>query len=153
MGAIALSLGLVVLLRIFGAKKDQLISYGPFRTRMKRFNTKTSKSAGTTLSPHGLLTHQGRRSGRVYQTPLGATSYGDGFLVPLTYGTRADWYRNLDATGGGTFDWKGRTYQVQRPEIVSGRESMQAWPLRERIILQLAGIEEFVWLHKGHGAG
>ncbi|ODQ99152.1 nitroreductase family deazaflavin-dependent oxidoreductase [Mycobacterium intermedium] len=117
---------------------------------MKRFNSTTGTVAGTPLSPHGLLTHTGRRSGRVYQTPLATVRHGDGFLLPLTYGTRADWYRNLAAAGGGTFDWKGRTYRVDGPELMSGREPLRAWPLRERIVLQLAGIEDFVWLHESH---
>ncbi|GAB3002673.1 nitroreductase family deazaflavin-dependent oxidoreductase [Mycobacterium bourgelatii] len=149
--AVALtSLSLALLLRLFSANRYRLIGSGQFRTFIKRFNSTTSKVAGTPLSPHGLLTHTGRRSGRVYQTPLGTVRHGDGFLVPLTYGTRADWYRNLAAAGGGTFDWKGRTYHVERPEIISGKEPLGAWPLRERIILQLAGIEDFMWLHESH---
>jgi len=34
----------------------------------------------------GLLTHVGRRSGRTYQTPLGAYRLGDGFVFALFYG-------------------------------------------------------------------
>ncbi len=52
------------------------------------------------------------------------------------------------AAGTGTLAWKGRTYRVERPELISGPEAMRAWPLPSRILLRLAGMHEFVWLHQ-----
>jgi hypothetical protein len=66
----------------------------------------------------------------------------------LAYGTHTDWYRNLMAAGTCTLAWKGRTYQLERPELISRPEAMWAWPIRDRILLQLAGIHDFVWLHQ-----
>ena len=42
----------------------------------------TRNSAGKRHSPYALLSHVGRRSGKPYQTTLGATAYGDGFVLP-----------------------------------------------------------------------
>lgn len=113
----------------------------------KRYNDITRKSAGTPRSPFALLTHVGRRSGRTYQTALGALAYGDGYLLPLGYGTETDWYRNVMAAGKCQLAWKGTTHQLERPELISGYSAVRAWPLRQRITLRLAGIGGFVWLH------
>lgn len=141
----------MALLRIFSRNRDALLSNGTFRTILKRYNQLTRWSSGTPLSGHGLLSHVGRRSGRSYQTSLGISEYGDGFLVPLTYGPRTDWYRNLHAAQGGTLAWKGHRYPIERPEIVSGLAPMRAWPLPSRILLQLAGVHDFAWLHHSEG--
>jgi deazaflavin-dependent oxidoreductase (nitroreductase family) len=117
----------------------------------QRYNELTRRSAGSGRSPFALLTDVGRRSGRTYQTSLGAYAYGDGFILPLGYGTRTDWYRNVMAAGTCTLAWKDRIYQLERPELISGPEVVRAWPLRQRITLRLAGIDDFLWLH--HKAG
>jgi deazaflavin-dependent oxidoreductase (nitroreductase family) len=139
---------LVVLPRVFRRNRDLLLRPGPFKTFLTTYNEMTRKISGTERSSWGLLTHVGRRSGRVYQTSLGTTAYGDGFLLPLGYGPRTDWFRNLMAAGTCTLTWKGRTYQLERPELISGTAAMQAWPTGERILLQLAGMHDFVWLHQ-----
>jgi deazaflavin-dependent oxidoreductase (nitroreductase family) len=69
-----------------------------------------------------LVYHTGRRSGRSYVTPTGARRCGDVFLVPLTFGTRSDWCRNLLAAGGGRIRWKGQDYVVGDPEVFATDE-------------------------------
>jgi deazaflavin-dependent oxidoreductase (nitroreductase family) len=139
---------LVVLPRVFRRNRDVLFNRGWFKKFLTTYNGMARKIAGTERSSWGLLTHVGRRSGRVYQTSLGTNIYGDGFILPLGYGPQTDWYRNLMATGTCTLTWKGRTYQLERPQLISGPEVMRAWPLGSRIMLQLAGMHDFVWLHQ-----
>jgi deazaflavin-dependent oxidoreductase (nitroreductase family) len=114
----------------------------------KRYSDMTRKISGTERSSWGLLTHVGRRSGRSYQTSLGTYPYGDGFLLPLGYGTQTDWYRNIMAAGICELAWKGQTYQLEQPEIISGPNVLHAWPVWDRIVLRLAGMHDFVWLHQ-----
>src|SRR5207245_3378116 len=38
------------------------------------------------LPGFGMVTHVGRKSGRVYQTPVNVFRFPDGFLIALTYG-------------------------------------------------------------------
>jgi len=139
---------LVLLPRIFRRNRDLLLRRGPFKRFLKRYNDMTRNISGTQRSSWGLLTHVGRRSGRTYQTSLGTHPYRDGLLLPLGYGTQTDWYRNVMAAGTCTLAWKGRTYHLERPEVISGPDAMRAWPIRDRILLQLAGIHDFVWLHQ-----
>ncbi|WP_156763008.1 nitroreductase family deazaflavin-dependent oxidoreductase [Mycobacterium sp. E787] len=143
---------LVVLPRIIRRNRGILFNRGWFRTFLTTYNGMTRKISGTKRSSWGLLTHVGRRSGRVYQTSLGTAAYGDGFLLPLGYGRQTDWYRNLMSAGIGTLAWKGRTYALERPELISGPEAMRAWPLVSRMLLRLSGIHEFVWLHHSQAA-
>jgi deazaflavin-dependent oxidoreductase (nitroreductase family) len=139
---------LVVLPRLGRRQRDAIFNLRGFRKFLTTYNGMTRKISGTRRSSWGLLTHIGRRSGHLYQTSLGTVDYGDGFLLPLGYGPHTDWYRNLMAAGTGTLAWKGRTYRLERPELISGPEAMRAWPLTSRILLWLAGMHEFVWLHQ-----
>ena len=139
---------LVALPRIVRRNRDLLIRFGPFKAFLTRYNAMTRNISGTERSAWGLVTHEGRRSGRSYQTSLGACPYGNGFLVPLGYGPHTDWYQNIMAAGACTLAWKGRTYQLERPELLSGPEMLLAWPIRDRILLRLAGIHDFVWLRQ-----
>jgi len=152
--AVVLALGGVILAwvvtlpRIFRRHRDLLVELGPFKTFLTRYNAMTRNVSGTERSAWGLVTHEGRRSGRTYQTSLGTQPFGDGFLLPLGYGPHTDWYRNIMAAGGCTLAWKGRTYHLERPELLSGPGLVRAWPTRERILLRLAGMRDFVWLHQ-----
>ncbi len=139
---------LVVLPRVFRRHRDALLGLGPFKRFLTAYNGMARNIAGTERSSWGLVTHVGRRSGRVYQTSLGTIPYLDGFLLPLGYGPHTDWYRNLTAAGTCTLAWKGRTYRLERPELISGHEAINAWPVASRILLRLAGIHDFVWLHR-----
>lgn len=141
---------LVLLPRIFRRNRDLLLTVGPFKRFLTAYNDLTRKISGTKRSSWGLVTHVGRRSGRVYQTSLGTYPYRDGFLLPLGYGPHTDWYRNLIAAGMCTLAWKGQTYWLERPELISGPEVMRAWPIGSRLLLQLSGIHDFVWLHQSH---
>lgn len=90
----------------------------------------------------------GRRSGRSYQVPVGAYPYDDGFVLALIYrGTQSDWCRNVIAAGRCTLTWKGHTYELGRPEVISTREVMQRpWPIRHRALFRVIGVREFLWL-------
>lgn len=151
LGAVVLA-WLVALPRIFRRHRDMLMGLGPFKAFLTRYNAMTRNISGTERSAWGLVTHEGRRSGHTYQTSLGTHPFGDGFLLPLGYGPHTDWYRNIMAAGGCTLTWKGRTYQLERPELLSGPDVMRAWPTRERILLRLAGMRDFVWLHQSKDA-
>ncbi len=109
------------------------------------------KHAGRPRSVTALLTHAGRRSGKTYQTPLGAQPYGDGFVVSLPYGKHTDWCRNVIAAGTCRLAWRGQTYQLERPEIIPGAQVFPTLRVGQRLLLKGGGIQDFLWLHEKEG--
>jgi deazaflavin-dependent oxidoreductase (nitroreductase family) len=96
------------------------------------------------------IRHTGRRSGRAYSTPAGARRVDDTFVVPLTFGTRSDWVRNVTTAGGCTIRWKARDYATSQPDIVSIGEAMatahDAFKMPERAFMRALGIRNFLQL-------
>src|SRR5580692_12000143 len=57
-------------------------------------NRITSRFAGR-LPGFGIVTHVGRKSGKVYRTPVNVFRAPEGFLIALTYGRESEWVRNV----------------------------------------------------------
>src|SRR5215467_2809871 len=95
----------------------------------------------------GVLHHCGRRTGREYATPLGIRpAAGGGFVMPLTFGEAAGWYRNIRAAGRCVVTWRGSDHAVADPVIVDRAAALAAFPRYERLALRLIGVQQFVWL-------
>ncbi len=114
----------------------------------RRSNWFFMKIAGKGLRAYSVVKHVGRRSGREYQTPVGAYPLGDGFVVAILYGSDSQWVRNAFATGGFTLRTKGRDYPLERPEIIPSARALPAYPRIWRWTLKRQKIEEFVWAHR-----
>lgn len=67
----------------------------------------------------GTLEHVGRRSGRVFRTPLMVFSTDDGVAIMLTYGPDRDWVKNLVAADGGRLHRHGHVHTVRNPRVVT----------------------------------
>jgi deazaflavin-dependent oxidoreductase (nitroreductase family) len=81
------------------------------------------RSAGKEGSSTSVVRHVGRRSGRMYQTPVVAVQHGDSFLIALPYGKRTDWLKNVLGKGSAAIVTNGHTYQVDRPEVIPMAEA------------------------------
>jgi deazaflavin-dependent oxidoreductase (nitroreductase family) len=102
--------------------------------------------AGSRHSTFAVLHHRGRRSGRVYTTPTSARPTADGFVVPLTFGTGADWFQNIQAAGECIIQWKGTRYAMTEPVVIERVAARSAFSPLERALLPLIGVEQFVRL-------
>ncbi len=75
------------------------------------------------LPTFGILEHVGRRSGRMYRTPLSVFSTDldgkPGVAILLTYGPNRDWLKNITTAGGGRLRRYGRTFAVTEPRVMS----------------------------------
>jgi deazaflavin-dependent oxidoreductase (nitroreductase family) len=95
----------------------------------------------------GVLHHRGRRTGREYATPLGIRpAAGGGFVMPLTFGETAGWYRNIRVADWCVITWRGSEHTLAGPVIVDGATALPAFPRYERLALRLTGVHQFVWL-------
>ncbi|AGB21593.1 deazaflavin-dependent nitroreductase family protein [Mycobacterium sp. JS623] len=64
-----------------------------------------------------VVIHRGRKSGRAFRTPLWAFRRRGGFVIALTYGSNADWVRNVMAAGGCEVESRRRHYQLGTPRL------------------------------------
>jgi deazaflavin-dependent oxidoreductase (nitroreductase family) len=97
------------------------------------------------LPGFGILTHVGRKSGRVYRTPGNVFRAPEGFLIALTYGRESEWVRNVVAAGGCKLETRGVQYQLSAPTIVHD-PTRQRFPPFVRMILRVVGADDFMQL-------
>jgi len=96
----------------------------------------------------GVLHHRGRRSGRMYATPLGMRPIGSAFVIPRTFGENAAWYLNVQAAGWGIATYKGRDYTVVDPHVIDYETAAPAFPRYELLQFRLVGINEYLRLQQ-----
>ena len=80
-----------------------------------------------------------RHSGKHYATPVVAEQTPDGFVVPLPYGAKVDWLRNLLAAGRAEVQVSGYTHAVVEPKIIDAASAALLLPTRRRRTYQLFG--------------
>src|SRR5437764_11630728 len=85
-----------------------------------------------------ILTHVGRKSGKVYRTPVNVFRASNGFVIALTYSSQCEWVKNVLAAGACEVKTRGRRYQVSAPNVVRD-PSRRRFPFVVRTVLRLVG--------------
>jgi deazaflavin-dependent oxidoreductase (nitroreductase family) len=118
----------------------------PLPRALGRFNKVATNRVVSTVAGRlpgfGIITHRGRRSGRLYHTPVNVFPRPGGFIVALTYG-RGDWVENLLAAGGAVLRTKGRTHQIANPRVVNDPPRAGV-PTPVRGFLGVLNVDEFL---------
>lgn len=122
------------------------------REAVRRFNKRILNPAMLLLAGRrhwyaAALHHVGRRSGRTYDTPVVAEPVGDGFVVPLPYGTDVDWLRNVRAAGRATIDTHGRHYEVDQPRVIGAGQALPLVRPSRRRVWQRLHIDNYLLVH------
>jgi deazaflavin-dependent oxidoreductase (nitroreductase family) len=107
-------------------------------------NRITSRFAAR-LPGFGIITHVGRKSGRVYRTPVNVFQVPNGFLIALTYGRESEWVRNVLAAGGCHLETRGVRYHLSAPTIMRD-PTRRRFPIPVRIVVRLIGANDFMQL-------
>ncbi len=97
------------------------------------------------LPGFGILTHVGRKSGKVYRTPVNVFRAPNGFIIALTYSSQSEWVKNVLAAGGCELKTRGKTYQLSAPKVVRDPTRRQ-FPIPVRLVLRLVGADEYMEL-------
>src|SRR6202035_5280752 len=97
------------------------------------------------LPGFGILTHAGRKSGKLHRTPVNVFRAPEGFLIALTYGRESEWVKNVLSAGGCELETRGVRYQLSAPTIVHD-PTRQQFPFPVRMILGLIGANDFMQL-------
>jgi deazaflavin-dependent oxidoreductase (nitroreductase family) len=107
-------------------------------------NRITSLFAGW-LPGFGILTHLGRKSGKVYRTPVNVFRAPNGFIIALTYSSQCEWVKNLLAAGGCELKTRGKNYQLSVPTVVRDPRRRR-FPFPVRAVLLIVGADEYMEL-------
>ncbi len=92
----------------------------------------------------GVIHHRGRKTGRIYATPLGMRRIGDSFVMPLTFGDSAAWYQNVTASGSCEVTYMGRNYTLTGPEVIDYETAAPAFPRYELLQFRFVGIAQYL---------
>ena len=75
---------------------------------------------------------------------MGVDRVQNGFLVPLAYGNRVDWLRNVIAAGRATISAEGETYDVTEPEVIDAATALPMLSPRRRRSWERMGIAQYL---------
>ena len=112
-------------------------------------NPVTVRAARSGVGPFALVRHTGRKTGRVYETPLILARHPRGFVAELTYGPDVAWYRNVVAAGRCTVLVKGVPYEVDGVEPCGVGEGLRAFGQPAATVLRLLRRRDFRLLRVG----
>ena len=134
--AIAIFATLVLMMRF---RKRQLAKFNIAVT-----NRITGLFAGW-LPGFGILTHIGRKSGKIYRTPVNVFRSGNGLVIALTYSSESEWVKNVLAAGGCQIQTRGKVYELSMPTVVHD-PTRRRFPIPVRNVLKLVGANEYMEL-------
>lgn len=80
--------------------------------------------------------------------PVAIRSTPDGFVLPLPFGERVDWCRNLLAGGGGVIHWRGVHFAVVQPEIIDGATAARSFNPYMRVVLRAFRVKSAIRLRR-----
>jgi deazaflavin-dependent oxidoreductase (nitroreductase family) len=100
--------------------------------------------AGRKNSYAAVIRHTGRKSGREFSTPVGAERVPDGFIVPLGYGERVDWLRNVLAADRATLVVDGETHDVTDPHVIDAETALPLLSPKRRRSFERIGITRYL---------
>jgi deazaflavin-dependent oxidoreductase (nitroreductase family) len=107
-------------------------------------NRITSLFAGW-LPGFGILKHVGRKSGKVYRTPVNVFQAPNRFIIALTYSSKSEWVKNVIAAGGCELRTRGKQYRLSAPKVVRD-PTRRHFPIPVRAVLRIVGADEYMEL-------
>jgi deazaflavin-dependent oxidoreductase (nitroreductase family) len=100
------------------------------------------KSAGNPGAYASVIRHEGRKTGKTFETPVVAIPTDDGFVIALPYGPESDWVKNVLAGGSATIVHDGSTYVVEKPEVVPMTDAADSFPVPNQRTHRWFGVDE-----------
>jgi deazaflavin-dependent oxidoreductase (nitroreductase family) len=97
------------------------------------------------LPGFALIRNVGRKSGKLYWTPVNIFRQENGFLIALTYGQESGWVANVIAAGDCELKTRGVSYRLVDPVLVHDR-SRQRFPAFVRLVLGLINANDYLQL-------
>jgi deazaflavin-dependent oxidoreductase (nitroreductase family) len=98
------------------------------------------------IAPFAIMVHIGRKSGKQYRTPIMAFPVSDGFAIALTYGLGTDWEKNVLGAGQCDLVYRGTSWTLTNPRIMSIMSTGTAFPRIVRVILRATHVDNVMLL-------
>jgi deazaflavin-dependent oxidoreductase (nitroreductase family) len=117
-----------------------------FRHVANRYLNPLMRHVAPRLPGFGILTFRGRKSGRTYSTPVNVFRRGDTYYVFLTYGSDAQWVKNVLAAGSCSIQTRGRVVELVNPELVTDPELRPAPRFVRFVEQRVAGVTQYLRL-------
>lgn len=106
-------------------------------------NPLTRRLARSSIGPFAIVRHVGRRSGKVYETPIIVAPVKDGFVIELSYGHDVDWHKNVLAAGSCTILRHGKEFVINKIEPIDAETGRAAFSPPQQFILRLLRRKDF----------
>ena len=110
----------------------------------RRITNRIARPLAGRIPPFAIIEHRGRKSGKVFRTPIMVFHKPAGFVIALTYGETADWVQNILTAGTAALEYGGRQIPVSEPHISRDPTIRQSLPFPVRSILRLIGCDQFL---------
>jgi deazaflavin-dependent oxidoreductase (nitroreductase family) len=131
------------------ARSDPGFHAMPIPRRIAHFNRRVTNRVTRHLAGwmpgFAIVIHVGRRSGRIYNTPVNVFRDRDRYVFALTYGPESDWVRNVLAAGGCKIKTRRQVVELCDPQLFTD-PTRRLVPAPARWILGLVNVDEFMAL-------
>ena len=91
---------------------------------------------------------RGRRTGRLYSTPVQVRTQDEWFVIALPWPKRSQWVHNVEAAGGCWLTWRGEERWADSPERIGPAEAAPAYDRLERLLIRVTGLDHFLRLRR-----
>ena len=91
----------------------------------------------------GIVIHTGRKSRRLYRTPVMIFNRGERLIIALTYGRDSQWVHNVLADEGCDLETQHHIFHLSHPHLLHD-EKRGAMPSFVRFILSLLNVSDFL---------
>lgn len=112
----------------------------PFTTHV--FNP-ISRRFARWLPGFAILRYRGRKSGRIYRTPLNVFRSGGDWIFALTYSSDVQWVKNVMAAGEAVLEVRRSEIRLEAPELFVDPDR-RLMPQPVRFFLRVLGVSEFL---------
>jgi deazaflavin-dependent oxidoreductase (nitroreductase family) len=117
-----------------------------FRHVANRYLNPVMRHVARRLPGFGIVTYRGRKTGRSYSTPINVFRRGDAYYVFLTYGSDAQWVKNVLAARSCSLETRGRVVELVDPELVTDPELRPAPRFVRFVEQRVAGVTQYLRL-------
>ena len=115
-----------------------------FRRVVTRYVSPVLRPIARRLPTFGILIYRGRKSGNTYRTPINVFRRGDTYVFFLTYGSDAQWVKNVLVAGSCSLETRGRIVELAEPVLVHDPELRPAPPVVRFVERRIAGATEYL---------